>query len=280
MGLRGNRCPPWVSNASLMDAADFFRMKYPYEGVGFLTDEGFVGVDNISPNPRTEFAVDPSEWLRNGDIKAVLHSHVPLPVDTDQGTQFIPAIAAPSSADMLYQGGWGVPGGIMVTDETHTGEVVWFGDQLAPFPLFGREFRHGVADCYSLIRDAYKLGKDGLITPENQAERIYGWPFDSITLPVGPRDSSWWEQKGVDLYEDNFAMAGFEKTGIDRTTLKLLQIGDIFFYKLGRTRVSNHAGLYIGNGLILHHVPDYSSTTAPLHLYAHGAECWIRYTKK
>jgi cell wall-associated NlpC family hydrolase len=280
MSLRGKRCPAWVSNKDLADAAEHFRKAYPYEGVGFLTDTGFAALENISKNPRTEFDVDGAEWLNHGKVLAVLHSHVKVPVETDTGTKYIHASPAPSSGDMYYQKSWGVPGGIMVSDDMHTGEVVWFGDQLEKPPIFGREFVHGITDCYSLIRDMYAMGKVGLIASENPAEHIYNWPFDPIDLMEMPRDDAWWERKGVNLYMDHFIQAGFEKLPVDRTNLQLLQISDIFFYKLGRTQVPNHAGIYIGNNLVLHHVPGFSSMTAPLHLYGHGAECWIRYVPK
>lgn len=95
-------------------------------------------------------------------------------------------------------------------------------------PLVGRPFVHGVLDCYSLVRDYYR-------------EAV------GLDLPDYPRDYLWWEQPGVNLYLDHFAEAGFEQ--ID---LADLRSNDVLLMQAGADR-PNHAAIYLGDNLILHH---------------------------
>lgn len=55
-------------------------------------------------------------------------------------------------------------------------------------PLLGRQFVHGVTDCYSLFRDAYHL--------------------TGINLPDFERHDDWWRH-GEELYLDNMESNGF-----------------------------------------------------------------------
>ncbi len=95
-------------------------------------------------------------------------------------------------------------------------------------PLFGRPFVHGVFDCFSLARDYYAQ---------------MGIEFCDFA-----RDPDWWE-KGVDLLTpENFAKAGF--VVVDASSL---QKDDGIIMQNGRTPVANHVGVYLGDGLFLHH---------------------------
>lgn len=93
-------------------------------------------------------------------------------------------------------------------------------------PLVGRVFSHGVLDCYAIIRDWYK------------EER-------GVTLPDFDRSDHWWD-RGENLYLDNFAKAGFE-------VCDELHEGAGLLMQLG-ANVPNHAAVYLGDDMILHHV--------------------------
>jgi cell wall-associated NlpC family hydrolase len=96
-------------------------------------------------------------------------------------------------------------------------------------PLIGREFVHGIQDCFTLIADWY--------------ERERG-----IILPNFHRDDNWW-LNGENLYLDNYEKAGFRAVDVGSNP----EPGDVFLMQV-RSRVPNHAGIYIGNGMFIHHL--------------------------
>ncbi|EDY2189023.1 endopeptidase [Salmonella enterica subsp. enterica] len=95
--------------------------------------------------------------------------------------------------------------------------------------LTGRQFEHGVYDCYTLFRDAYHLA--------------------GIDLPDFHREEDWWD-KGKNLYLDNLEANGFYQVRADKA-----QPGDVLICCFG-TSTANHAAIYCGNGELLHHVPE------------------------
>jgi proteasome lid subunit RPN8/RPN11 len=261
---RGYRCPLWIRDIDLAAAAAHFLAAFPNEAVGVINDTGYVPLDNISVDPSTSFEAHEDSWVKYAPIKAVLHSHVNR-------------MAKPSKADMTAQAATAVPWAILLTNGESVGEPIWFGDQLEISPLFERPFMHGIHDCYSLVRDTFRMGKDRLATGE-EGQRIYGWPYGPVTLMDHPRDDDWWNNGKDDFYSGSFTEAGFIDLEIaDRKRLPGLRVGDCFLYRLGLTQRVNHAGIYIGNNLILHHVDGYTSHRALVNLYAYNAERWVRY---
>jgi len=95
-------------------------------------------------------------------------------------------------------------------------------------PLIGRSFVYGVLDCYTLVLDYY--------------QRELG-----ITLPYYVRDDAygWWE-RGQNLYAERFAEAGF-------MAVNTPQPGDVILMQV-QSDVANHAAVYLGDGVILHHL--------------------------
>ena len=131
----------------------------------------------------------------------------------------------PSASDMAQQHATALPWAIACFD-VNSAEVVWFGEGVPLKPLVGRGFRHGVTDCYEAVRDFYKV--------------IHG-----VSLPHVPRDWEWWHTQT--LYEDHIKSAGFVSIPPEE-----IQPGDAFLATI-RSKTPNHAGVYIGNGLIFHH---------------------------
>ena len=101
-------------------------------------------------------------------------------------------------------------------------------------PLVGRTWSHGVLDCYAIIRDWYKQERN-------------------INLPNFDRSDDWWK-RGENLYLDNFGKAGFIETTQDK-----LKTGDVILMTINSS-VPNHGALYLGDGLILHHIHGRLST--------------------
>ena len=133
----------------------------------------------------------------------------------------------------------GKPWGISVIGENEVIETFFWGDSLDVPSLSGRVFKHGIADCYSLVRDWYRLL--------------------GITLPVNPRDRDWWDL-GQNIVDEGFEEKGFYKLPSPSD----LRIGDVFIGRIG-AKVNNHCGVYVGNGCVLHHLPKRLSKAETAH---------------
>jgi proteasome lid subunit RPN8/RPN11 len=205
--------------------------EYPRECCGLVMRGGlYVPMENKAPDPEEAFEVDTGALMQDG-VLALVHSHTDAP-------------AAPSAADMEQQIATGITWGLISTNGNDATPVWWWGGGIPTPPLLGREFRHGPSgsdgkgDCYALIRDWYLLER-------------------KIDLPEFPRDDTWWHA-GRDLYRDNFAKAGFVQVSPNDA-----RPGDVVLAHV-LSPVVNHGGIYLGNGLILHHLPSRLSREEPL----------------
>ena len=103
----------------------------------------------------------------------------------------------------------------------------------------GIDFHHGSTDCYGLVR------------------RVYSEVF-KINLTDYARPDNWWEHEDLyNLYMDNFEAEGFRL--VDSDLIRNWEMGDIILMAIKST-VPNHAGIYLGNGKILHHFYGRKST--------------------
>lgn len=214
----------------------------PSEACGYIIDGKFSRRRNRHEEPEKHFTMTRVPKR----AQAVVHSHPGGP-------------AYPSNTDMRQQVATDLPWGIAVTHELGQ-EVFWWGDDVPIPPLIGRGFRHGVTDCYSLCRDFYRLQHN-------------------LTIPEFPRGWEWWDEpEEGELPEDLYAK-GFEQAGFFEIGMHDLLPGDAFLATV-RSRYINHAGIYLGNGLILHHTcgregfdPSRLSTVEP------GAR-WLKFVSK
>lgn len=189
---------------------------YPNEAVWLITPGECRKVKNIAAEPTQTFRVDKRTMaaaVKRG-LLAVVHSHPDFP-------------ACPSAADMRGQMASGVPWGIVATDGETCSPLCWWGGDTPVAPLLERGFIHGVQDCYSLIRDYYRLEL-------------------GIALPDYPRDWEWW-RNGQNLYLDGVESAGFRP--IEQSEARP---GDMWFAQL-RSPVPSHGGVLLEHGLVLHH---------------------------
>lgn len=255
-----------IRKETLESIKDHFRAKFPEEACGFIKDDTFYPVRNIAADPAVHreencncrlcsFIVHTDDSAKHLDADMFVHSH-PL------GNMY------PSAADMECQINSDMPWAIISLNADRISEPVIWGDQLPIRPVIGRQFMHGVSDCYSLVRDCFRLGKTELLK-----QGVEDWPFDPIDLPDVPRDDSWWS-KGYDLYEDGIRNYGFVEIHREEA-----RPGDGFLGRINSETV-NHAGLLIGQGLIIHHLPQRLSRREPAGLWARNAAKWVRYVGK
>lgn len=190
----------------------------PREACGLIIKSGdvisYYPCRNIAPGNDT-FIMKPENYAEaenNGHVIAVVHSH---PYATPE----------PSQADRVACEASGLPWHIVsVPDEK------W--SYLAPCgyeaDILGRLWVHGVLDCYSLIRDWYRIER-------------------GVLLPDFYRNPEWW-YKGENIYVENFKKAGFVRL-IDEEP----QPGDVLLMQV-LADVPNHGAIYLENDIILHHL--------------------------
>lgn len=261
------------TNAGVVKAAKAHAIAcYPEESCGIVAGGRYLRMENhaapVDEHVETTecrcrlcaFEIDPTAMLDH-EIEALIHSHPGGPY-------------SPSAADMQSQIAMRVPWGIVPCDLDRAADIIWFGDQLPIAPLIGRGFIHGVHDCFTLIRDVYRTGKDRL-----RADGITeDWPFDPIVFDDVPRSDGWWLTE-LDLYSDLFESRGFHS--VDHEDRRA---GDVFLaivqhVENGRVVGDklNHGGVYIGGGLILDHRPARLSRREPMNIWARTSQRWVRY---
>lgn len=186
-------------------------------GVVIVRDgkQRYIACRNISRNGRDTFILHPADYAaaeEQGEVVRIVHSH-PF------------ASPEPSQADKVACESTGIPWLIVNHPLGHYVDHMPNGYEP---PLIGRQFIHGVLDCYTLVSDYYQkeLG---------------------IDMPRVSRNDAWWN-KGQNLYMDNFANAGFV-----RVDGEPLQKHDGLLMQI-RSPVPNHAAVYLGDDMILHHM--------------------------
>lgn len=190
--------------------------EYPRESCGLVVvvkgKQRYVPVRNVAER-NEHFVMHPEDQAAAedlGEVVMVVHSHPNLP-------------ATPSQADLVGCEASGLPWLIV---NWPTGAVHQFSPSGYIPPLYGREFSHGVLDCYTFIQQYY------------QQEL-------AITLPDFDRCDEWW-LKGQNLYLEGFESAGFERVQ-DKPKKH-----DVLLMRVA-SPVPNHGAVYLGDGLIGQH---------------------------
>ena len=240
------------------DARAHALADYPREACGLIVDGLYVPCTNIAAEPLANFKIAGVEILartKGKRLEAIVHSHPT-------------ANAAPSENDMRAQLGAALPFVIVPTNGETCGTTVMWGDGVAIPDLVGREFMHGVTDCYSSVRDFFRLPGDVL-----EAQGFPRPAYEPFTLPEVPREDGWWGrpgEPGEDLYTK-----GFEPNGFVRISHSEARPGDGFLCRI-RSEQLNHAGVLVSNDLIFHHLPGRLSRREPAGIWARSAEVWVR----
>tara|TARA_R110000851_G_scaffold12997_5_gene44690 strand:- start:2710 stop:3456 length:747 start_codon:yes stop_codon:yes gene_type:complete len=201
--------------------------EWPKEACGLVVDNKYIPCVNHAAIPAHDFTIRSEDYLRETKgktLNAILHTHaIPL---------YIPAELrhldprTPSLKDMQGQHDTAVPWGIAATEGENVTPLVWLGVDNNE-PLIGRKFIHGINDCYSLVRDYYKIELN-------------------TTLPECPREYDWWSGTG-NLYVDNYARAGFVVVPFEER-----EPGDVLLISI-MSPVPNHAGVFLGEDKMMHH---------------------------
>ena len=126
----------------------------------------------------------------------------------------------------------------------------WNVLQPAGIPLEGRQFCWGLSDCYSLVRDWFK--QHGVLLADFQ------------------RAPEFWKQR--DLFGDGLAQAGFKPVPDGE-----LQHGDGLLFSIKGLEVTNHCGIYLGDGRMLHHLPGRLSMAEPIGAWVRCLKGVVRY---
>lgn len=193
------------------EAIDHALDAYPSESCGLVVDGEYVRCANQAEKPGEHFILSPADYkaaASRGEVQAIIHSHPDYP-------------CAASEADLAGCEESELPWGII---EVRQGRYVrhrWYEPQGTEAPLIGRQFYHGVHDCLSIILDYYKRER-------------------GVDLGNFNREDGWWE-RGGDLYREHLPAAGFVQ--VDDGP----QDGDVVLMQI-RSRVPNHAGVFLADG--------------------------------
>lgn len=171
---------------------------------------------NQAPTPQDFFVLDPDDYAAAedaGEVIAVFHSHPSTP-------------AAPSDADRMACERSGLEWFIV-----NPGTGAWGNCKPEGYeaPLIGRQWVWAVSDCWTLVRDWYRV--------------TWGMELrDFDRPPIGSFNDA-------PLFEQCYAEAGFQRVSMDQ-----MQIGDAVLMSLDGSPGLNHAAVYVGEQMILHHI--------------------------
>ena len=181
---------------------------FPAECCGLIVNDVYVQCRNISKHT-DQFEIHPEDLVAaedSGETQAFVHSHPN-------------ASARASELDLLQIELHEKPWVICAYPDIEFQVYEPCGYKA---PLVGRNYIHGIQDCYSIVRDFY--------------ERELG-----INLIDFERKDAWWEHKeSKSLYLDGFGEAGFIEVND-------LQYGDVMLCRVGRTEHVNHAIIWLGD---------------------------------
>ena len=218
---------------------------WPQECVGLIVNGEYRPVDNLAADPEAEFSFDKKLMLTPG-LQSIAHSH-------PSGNP------APSLLDMQQQAATALPWGIVACDGQEAAPALWFGTGVPPPPLLGRNYRFGPSgtdgkgDCYAIIKDWYALTR-------------------GVELREVPRDEDAYLNKQTPWYDTLFGSYGWTEISAAE-----MDVGDVVLCRI-RMQVTNHAMLYLGNGLGLHHMQNGLSVEEPIGRWLNYAVRFIRYT--
>lgn len=259
---------PGLRQAIREHAAEAYAKQPPEECCGFVATDGkrqrVFRSPNLAADPSRDFATCENVWRAVEDsgweVIAGYHSHVNMP-------------PVPSPADKTVSERFKMPY-VIVGWPTDAWDVYMPSGWRAE--LLGRPFVHGILDCYTLARDYFDM-KCGIALPNYDREDSWWFPLvetedgrrvrtDGPGRVIGPP---------LDLYMEKFSEAGFIAVDDPR-------MHDALIIQTARSPVANHCAVYLGDGLIMHHVQDRVSAIEPYVAhrgnYARGTRLIVRHS--
>lgn len=210
----------------------------PQESCGFVISVGdkwqYVPCENVADDPLNFFEISPDDFLAAESLGEIIALVHSHPDDkTEKGLPYLSTVDRECQIRTQCDF-WLVVGG----------EIKCF--RYIP-ALLGRTFENNKQDCRNILLDCYMLA--GADFPDDVK-----YAFD-------------WFETGANLYEENLLRFGFEKLSQDEQP----QLGDIVMLQIG-SEVANHAGIYLGEQLMLHHSEGRLSARVPYNGF------WLQYT--
>jgi cell wall-associated NlpC family hydrolase len=166
--------------------------------------------------------------LSTGKLEAIIHSHTYVLNGRNDYHGTIDQRVR-SMADMKSQEGTNLPWGICSTEGEIVSKLLWTNLEI-PEPLLGRVYINSVYDCYTLVRDYYRINMN-------------------IKFGLYPRPVAW-EKFDPTMFEANFENEGFVKLA----SMTDMQVGDILLFKIARGKRANHIGVVSRPDYFYHHL--------------------------
>lgn len=207
---------------------DHAKQCEPQESCGFVVlEQGelvFYPCPNIADDPEHFFEIDYEEWVMTSELGEIIALVHSHPDSVlEKGLPYL------SIADRRCQVRTQLDFWLVVDNDIK---------QFRPIePLIGRQFENNKQDCRNIILDCYMLA--GIELPEQST-----YEFE------------WFEHSN--LYEEGLVRCGFEKIPFDEEP----QLGDVILIQVG-SEVGNHAGVYLGNQMMIHHSEGRLSARVP-----------------
>ncbi len=207
-----------LPDAIKAEALEHAKAESPKESCGLVAvvkgRKRYFACRNLAETPSEHFVLDPLQYAEIEDKGEIVAVIHSHPVTNHE----------PSQADQVACEKSGLPWFVVNPQTEQWGYCEPKGFEL---PYVGREFVFGLVDCYSLCRDWYRREMNLQLRDYQRRDRFW--------------------LRGENLYLDNFAKEGFRE--VSQTDL---QWGDTILMQLS-SPLPNHAAIYLGDQLILHH---------------------------
>jgi len=206
---------------------------YPNESCGVIVNGRYLPCRNESKSPSEQFVINRDDYrnaIMSGDLQAIIHSH-------PDGSR------AATDVDRASCEETDLPWGVIWLSRDDNGEFETHESWIQPSgfeaSLIGRPYVWGVFDCLSVVLDYYK--------------REVG-----IDLGEFERPSEDWNTKNDDIYTRELSAKGFS------TITGAPEQGDIVLMQI-RSKVPNHAAIFLENGILSTEPEHYPAPMSILH---------------